>query len=45
MKQRVFTDKDHYPNWGRMDFDVAEMERLVLLARLPENETVIFTDK
>jgi len=30
---------------GRMDFDAAEMERLAILARLPECETFIFTDK
>jgi len=30
---------------GRMDFDAEEMERLAILARLPECKTYIFTDK
>ncbi len=30
---------------GRMGFDAEEMERLAILARLPESETFIFTDK
>lgn len=30
---------------GRMDFDAEEMERLAILAKLPEYDTYIFTDK